>query len=195
MHAASAALVRRSSCTRRCKLSCSAIHAPAPTAGAVWRQCRHRSAPAATAAVLDVQPEGTLKVRTNALDLSIATETEHCNSISFDSCANSDPAAPTVRGLKLTADGEHSAELVGRVDAAFQSRMDDGGGVGRYRPLLRGLIPAKYNVDIETKGGNVELGFLEGAATIDTQGGNIQVDKITSAEIHLASAGGDVAAR
>ena len=61
--------------------------------------------------------------------------------------------------------------------------------------MLRGLIPAKYNVDIETKGGNVELGFLEGAANIDTQGGNIQVDKITSAEINLASAGGDIAGR
>lgn len=194
MHAA-VAHVRRRSCARRCQLSCSAIRAPAPAAGPVWRQCRHRSAAAATVASLAVKPEGTLKVRTDALDLSIATETEHCNSISFDSCATSDPAGPAVRDLKLTAEGEDSAELVGHVDVAARTWAEDRGGVGRHRPLLRGLIPAKYNVDIETKGGNVELGFLEGAANIDTQGGNIQVDKITSAEIHLASAGGDVAAR
>lgn len=48
---------------------------------------------------------------------------------------------------------------------------------------------------MQTHGGDVELGFLEGAATINTQGGKIQLDKITSAEIHLASAGGNVAAR
>ena len=148
----------------------------------VWRchlprpPCRHSSGSAA-AVTLDVVPEGTLSVRIAAVDLAISTETESCDHISFE--------ASGVAGLGLTSQGELAAELVGTAEAA-------GGGA---RPLLAGLIPAKYNVDIQSAGGDVKVGFLEGAATIDTAGGAIAVDKVTSAEIHLASGGGDLAAR
>ena len=113
------------------------------------RQCRHSSAAPATAAALQVKPEGTLTVRTNALDLSIATETEHCDIISFESCVSGDLAASTgtasaVADLHLSAEGENSAQLVARSDASLQPWASDSSADRLNRPSLRGLIPAKY---------------------------------------------------
>ena len=197
MRATVASIRRSAGARRRCQLAGSATW-PQRQPHRSTRSYGSASDTTAVAVSLDVVPEGTITIRTTALDLSILTETEQCDSISFEaSGGGSEPGAGSgncVAGLQLTAQGELAAELVG--SAAVTGGSDHASGSGQARPGLRGLIPAKYNVDVTSVGGDVELGFLEGAATIDTSpGGRIAVDKITSAEIHLASGGGDVAAR
>ena len=148
------------------------------TARRAWRGSA--SAAAAGSASLAVVPQGTLTVRTAGVSLAIATETEKCDAIRFDAEGSLDP-----EGLRLDARGELAAELLA---AAAEPGATP-------RPRLRGLIPAKYNVDVESRGGDVQMGFLEGAATIDSGGGDIALDKVTSLEILLTSSGGDIAAR
>ena len=147
------------------------------TARRAWRGSA--SAAAAGSASLAVVPQGTLTVRTTGVDLAIATETEKCDAIRFDAEGSLDP-----EGLRLDARGELAAELLAKTEPGATER-----------PRLRGLIPAKYNVDVESRGGDVQMGFLEGAAAIDSGGGDIALDKVTSLEILLTSGGGDIAAR
>ena len=124
--------------------------------------------------VQPVLPEGLFRARTTGLSLAIATENEKCDAIElrgggWGNCTRLLPA------------GDNTFEL---------SAADTGGGRARM------LLPEKFSVDIDTAaaggggGGGVRLARLEGAATIRTGGGDIELDKITSAEIELDSGGG-----
>jgi hypothetical protein len=168
--------------------------------------------PPVSRASVGVVPEGMLTTRTLALDLLIRTEDQHCDTIEFEGGVGTCDAL----GVRLRTHGGAQTEL------AASAAAPGGSSAG----ALRGLIPEKYNVDIESGGGNVELGRLEGSAVITTVrpytllgllaaralrvawptyhwvvclswqgGGDIALDKITSAEICLSSGGGAVSAR
>ncbi len=52
-------------------------------------------------------------------------------------------------------------------------------------------IPRKFDVDLRTAGGDVEVGALEGRASARTSSGNIKLDKVAR-EVEASDSGGDI---
>ncbi len=52
-------------------------------------------------------------------------------------------------------------------------------------------VPSKFDVDLRTAGGDVEVGALEGRASARTSSGTIKLDKITQ-EVEASNSGGDI---
>ncbi len=53
------------------------------------------------------------------------------------------------------------------------------------------IVPQRFNMDLETKGGNVTVGNLDGEVRAATAGGDIQTGDI-SGPVHVKTAGGDI---
>ena len=87
---------------------------------------------------------------------------------------------------EIEVDLSHAGDDV-RVDARmYRSR--------RYRgmPLRFTLtVPRKYNLDLDTEGGTVEIGDLDGDVVTRTPGGDIDAGKITG-EVEVRTAGGRI---
>ena len=97
---------------------------------------------------IPVAPEGTLNARVaGGLGLEIETEDQKCDEIGFEAVPTADGTSPLdSQGLQLHARGEWVSEL--------QAGAAGDGDVDRSRPpVVRGLIPEKYNVDIVAAGG------------------------------------------
>lgn len=52
-------------------------------------------------------------------------------------------------------------------------------------------VPEKFNVDVETMGGDVKLKQLMGEASLETAGGDVEIEDVTG-EIDAETAGGDI---
>ena len=102
---------------------------------------------------IGVVPAGVLKANSGGLSLDIGTEDQKCDQIWFEDDSGGSCCA---KGLQLTSPGTLLTQL--EVDAPTAAD----------RAGLRGLIPEKYDVDIETQGGELCLGRLEGAAHLST---------------------------
>ena len=88
--------------------------------------------------------------------------------------------------FRLTGDG---------TDARFTA--DVGGwaqllGGGRVRVRVR--VPERYNLDIRTHGGNIELEKIRGEVVARTSGGSIEVDEIEG-HVDIRTSGGSIEAK
>jgi hypothetical protein len=63
-------------------------------------------------------------------------------------------------------------------------------GWNKYRVRFEVEVPQRYNLDIETAGGSIEITDLEGDVDCHTSGGNISVDDITGRVDCRTSGGG-----
>lgn len=52
-------------------------------------------------------------------------------------------------------------------------------------------IPARYNVDLHTSGGDIEGGDIGGNADLNTSGGNLKLNRV-SGNVHARTSGGDI---
>ena len=79
----------------------------------------------------------------------------------------------------------------------------EGGGWFSAGANVRVRVPRVYSVEIETAGGNVEIGALEGSVEVQTSGGNVILDgargdvelRTSGGKIEIANVIGDVEAR
>ena len=63
----------------------------------------------------------------------------------------------------------------------------------RYMPLrFTVTVPQVYNLDLETEGGSIDIGDLEGAVQARTSGGSIDIGKITGGKVEARTAGGSI---
>lgn len=56
-------------------------------------------------------------------------------------------------------------------------------------------VPAQYNLDLDTDGGNIKIGDLEGEVRAKTSGGGIDVGRITGGRIDVSTSGGSISIR
>jgi DUF4097 and DUF4098 domain-containing protein YvlB len=74
----------------------------------------------------------------------------------------------------------------------------ESGGLNPFKGLLNRLgvkytitVPAKFNVDLRTAGGNVAVADLEGQAKVQTTGGSLDLGRISD-EIQARTSGGNI---
>lgn len=55
-------------------------------------------------------------------------------------------------------------------------------------------VPGKFNVDVETMGGDIQLEQLQGKVDLETMGGDVEVSDVTG-DLNVETAGGDISTR
>lgn len=54
------------------------------------------------------------------------------------------------------------------------------------------MVPERYSVDLETKGGSIDIDDLEGNVLAETAGGSISVGQITNGDVDVETKGGSI---
>lgn len=57
---------------------------------------------------------------------------------------------------------------------------------------VRVIVPSRFNVDISTGGGGIEVGDLEGNVVAETSGGGIEVGRIRNGSVEVRTSGGGI---
>ncbi|MBS0663762.1 MAG: DUF4097 family beta strand repeat protein [Verrucomicrobia bacterium] len=139
-----------------------------------------------------VQPGGQLKVQTQGGDIKIVTGAEPTVKVVARELirASSDAEADELL-QKLTLVIEQNAE---GVTATAQYEKSSGFHFGSWPPVQVGFtvtVPASYNVELKTSGGDIAVADLQGNVHARTSGGDIALGKIAG-DIHAGTSGGDV---
>ncbi len=142
-----------------------------------------------------VNPGGTLLVNTDL------------GSIEITSAAGNTVHAEVL--IKMSTHSEEKAkELLEDFDLSFEQNGNDveingdyhqprglhgflGFGDSRLEAIFRITVPEKYNLDIETAGGDILIGNLEGTVQLRTAGGDIHMEHIRGT-LQVETAGGDL---
>ncbi|MDB6169519.1 MAG: hypothetical protein JWM88_2383 [Verrucomicrobia bacterium] len=140
-----------------------------------------------------VQPGGLLRVDTQGGDVQVQ--------------ASSDPVVKVVARQRVRTDLESEADEIlrkltltieqqseGVTATAVYEKKSAGFHFGSWPPVQVDFlvtVPANYNVDLKTSGGNVTVGDLMGKVHARTSGGDVILGKI-SGEIRAGTSGGNV---
>lgn len=140
-----------------------------------------------------VQPDGVLKVETQGGDVTILTSTDATVKVVAREHirANSDAEADEIL-QKLTLSIEQQPGGVSAL-AKYEKRTP-GFHWGSWPPVqvdFTVTVPAHYNVDLRTSGGDVTVGDLAGKVDARTSGGDITLGRI-SGDIDAGTSGGNV---
>ncbi len=86
---------------------------------------------------------------------------------------------------------QSGTEIVVKTSPERRFRWNISGRSGlRVRVLAR--VPAVFDADITTSGGNIALQDLDGRVALKTSGGNVSVSRVRGPEVHIATSGGNV---
>jgi hypothetical protein len=140
-----------------------------------------------------VQPGGLLTVETQGGDIRILT--------------GSEPTVKVVAKQKIRASSESEAdEILQKLTLTIEPQPDGVLAASKYEKGSAGFhwgswppvqvdftvtVPANYNVNLKTSGGDVKVADLAGKVRARTSGGNISLGKI-SGEVDAGTSGGDV---
>ena len=86
---------------------------------------------------------------------------------------------------------ELTARRVGSGDAYLQLRYNSEGRMRRLGVVFDLLVPAHFNLDLETQGGAIQVAALDGELRAVTAGGAIRAGDLTG-PVHAQTAGGDI---
>lgn len=133
---------------------------------------------------LDVRPQGSLRIsfQGSPIPVKLTTENETCDRVEIAVFTSDDSAGDAGAPVTVRSDGDGGVVV-------------ESSGFRQGKARLEGLIPEKFNVDISTSGGNVQLAQLEGSARIATQGGSLAFTKISEGPCRVDSGGGHVVGR
>ena len=140
-----------------------------------------------------VQPGGTLRIATQGGDIRVQT--------------SPDSTVKVVARERIRANSDAEAdELLRKLSLTIEQQPEGVSAVAKYEKNLPGFhwgswppvrvdfivtVPASYNVDLKTSGGDVTVGDLMGKAYLRTSGGDVTLGKI-SGDIDAGTSGGDV---
>jgi hypothetical protein len=110
-----------------------------------------------------------------------------------------------VRELKRSSDAEareayekHKIDIAQDGDTVRIEAQDNAGILKGFRNLFKNLhveytvsIPSKFNVDLHTSGGSIQVADLEGAVKVHTSGGNLNIATIKG-PIDAHTSGGSI---
>jgi len=97
-------------------------------------------------------------------------------------------------GSQSTLDGlDLSAEQTGNDVAVTAMSKERRSGRERLEGRITVRVPAQYDVDLKTSGGNLTVARLQGSTLGKTSGGNIRVTELRG-PVKMSTSGGDIAA-
>jgi Putative adhesin len=142
-----------------------------------------------------VQPGGNLKVQTSGGDIKVLTGTGDevrvtaTERIDTDAEAKADELLKDL-DLQITQQGD---------GVTATAKYDKLGGwhFGSWPPVsvsFTVVVPGRYNVDLGTSGGDIELASINGHARLRTSGGNLKIERVDG-EVDGGTSGGDVSLR
>jgi len=117
------------------------------------------------------------------IELQLATENESCDAVFFELLVGDGASGDAPLSMSLDEDGKGGAMV--RVSGSLPS-----GGA-----TLRGVIPEKFGVKIQSAATPIVLARLEGPLTIQAQGGSVKADKVSEGPVSIKSGGGAVECR
>jgi DUF4097 and DUF4098 domain-containing protein YvlB len=138
--------------------------------------------------VLEVDEGGTLTVRTpkGAIEVgSWAKDKVQVRVLKRYRGSSEDRAEQALENIEVYID-KHGNDV--RVQAETENR--------RYNDktdlFFDITVPARYNVDLETRGGSISIDDLEGRVLAETAGGSISVGRIKSGDVDVETKGGSI---
>ena len=140
-----------------------------------------------------VQPGGLLRVETQGGDVRVQTSTG--------------ATVKVVARERIRASSEAEAdEILNKLTLTIEQQAEGVSAISKYEKKLAGFhwgswppvqvdftvtVPANYNVELKTSGGDVTVGDLQGKVYARTSGGDVSLGKITG-DIDAGTSGGDV---
>jgi len=140
-----------------------------------------------------VQPGGKLKVETQGGDIRVLTSAENSVKVVAKERirASSDAEADDIlKKLSLTIEQESD----GVIATATYDKGSSGFHFGSWPPVQVSFtvtVPANYNVELKTSGGDVSVADLQGKVSARTSGGDISLGRI-GGDVHAGTSGGNV---
>ena len=140
-----------------------------------------------------VQPGGNLKVQTSGGDIKVLTGTGNevrvtaLEQIHADSESKADELLKDL-ALTMEQDGANVTAT------AKYNKSGVGWHWGSWPPVTVSftiVVPARFNVDLSTSGGNVALESISGHARLRTSGGDLKIDRVDG-EVDGSTSGGNV---
>ena len=141
-----------------------------------------------------VQPGGTLKVQTSGGNINILTGAGNEVKVAASELINAssdEKADEIVQDLLLTMD--QNGDGITAV-AKYRRR---GGWLWGSDPVTVSFtvtVPARYNVDLNTSGGDIKVASIDGRAKLRTSGGNLKLERIDG-EVDGGTSGGNITLR
>lgn len=141
-----------------------------------------------------VSPGGTLTVSTQGGDVTVRPgkgDQVHVVALqTFRRADNEAEADEVAKDLELTIAQEGNDV---KAEARFPRRRS-GWIFGNWPPVQVAFtvtVPAQYNVDLTTSGGDIHVGDLTGTTRIKTSGGDLELGRLRG-PVHGSTSGGDV---
>ena len=142
-----------------------------------------------------VQPGGSLKVQTSGGDIKVLTGPG--NGVKVTATERFDTDSET-KADELLKDLDLTIEQQGdNVSAIAKYDRHGGWHFGSWPPVsvsFTVLVPAHYNVDLNTSGGDIHLESINGQARLRTSGGDIKIDRVDG-EVDGGTSGGNITLR
>lgn len=155
--------------------------------------CAHAKIERVVEKTFTVQPGGVLKVETQGGDIRVQT--------------SADATVKVVAREKIRASTDAEAdEILQKLALTIEQSADGVSAIAKYEKKLAGFhwgswppvqvdftvtVPANYNVELKTSGGDVVVGNLNGKVYARTSGGDVTLGKITG-DIDGGTSGGNV---
>ncbi len=141
-----------------------------------------------------VQAGGLLKVQTYGGDITVLTGTGNEVKITAKElidASSEEKADDMVRDLALMMDQKGDKVFA---MAKYHKR---GGWIWSSTPVTVSftvVVPVRYNVELETSGGNIRVASIEGQARLRTSGGDLKLERING-EVDGGTSGGNITLR
>jgi DUF4097 and DUF4098 domain-containing protein YvlB len=144
-----------------------------------------------TAQTFAVNPGGTLTIDSPS------------GSIRIESGTNNEVVVVAEKRISENDEADAREEF-SDIEVSMDQRGDDVriqvDGLGRrsYRSMqirFTVKVPTPYNLNLDTKGGSIRIGDLQGDVVAETSGGGIEVGRITGGRVDVTTAGGSITIR
>jgi hypothetical protein len=139
-----------------------------------------------------VQPGGTLTVVTQGGDIKVLTGPGNEVKVTATERINASSEAQAdelLKRLELTIE-----QLGDNVMAKAKYGDSTGWHVGNWPPVnvsFTVMVPSRYNVDLNTSGGDIGVASINGRAKLRTSGGNLKLERVDG-EVDGGTSGGDI---
>jgi len=141
-----------------------------------------------------VQPGGALKVQTSGGDIRVLTG------------SGNEVKVTALERIKAGSDAQ-ADEMLKELDLRMEQQGDNVTAVAKYdkkggwhwgsTPVsvsFTVVVPSRYNVDLNTSGGDIQLESINGQARLRTSGGDLKIDRVEG-EVDGGTSGGNIVLR
>lgn len=132
----------------------------------------------------NVQPDGTLELNADEGDVTVTGGDS--NLVSVEVTIDGNSKRVDRYDVTMTQDG-NTVRIDGKEDRKFFQWFND----GSFNVHFRISVPAKFNLNLKTEGGDLVISGVTGRTSGNTSGGNLEVTDY-SGPVKLETSGGDI---